>query len=175
MRVLRKEPASSEASRFRPWLGRSAERRRADHWLLFREASARLARTRRPVRSSRGRPYAGGLHGIQRVFDGKWLVIKVQDNDFVRHTTSPSRRGTTASRHSKSIQMRSGDAWSSINELNQSSSYAIRSARSVLTPLTCFTSLPSVNSASYFSYSTQPGRERPPEKLRDKPPLLILL
>ena len=55
------------------------------------KALARLARTRRPIRSSRGRPRASGVQGIQHGFVRKGLWIKNCD-DFVRHTTSPSCR-----------------------------------------------------------------------------------
>jgi hypothetical protein len=103
---------------FQPQAGRSADSRQANH-RLEGKALARLARTRRSVRSSRRRPRASGVQGIQHGFVQKGLWIK--NCAFVRHTTSPLLpRLTTASRHSN-CQIRSATT-----ELNSYSRYAIQ-------------------------------------------------
>src|SRR5271154_2967937 len=85
----------------------SAVRRKAvRHVLGLKESLARLARTRRSVRSSRGRPLASGLQnarrgvrkfvrsrGIQHRETRHTLMLKYarakNSNAFVRHVTSP--------------------------------------------------------------------------------------
>lgn len=72
----------------------------------FKGSFARLARTRRSVRSSRGRPLADGRRNVEGKFavrrdvqrgDTQYAVMlnstrTRNSNDFVRHATSPSRR-----------------------------------------------------------------------------------
>lgn len=72
----------------------------------FKGSFARLARTRRSVRSSRGRPLADGRRNVRGKFAQRRDVQRGDtqhammlnstrtrnSNDFVRHATSPSRR-----------------------------------------------------------------------------------
>ena len=83
---------------------RQAVRRKAARQIIGwkEEASARSARTRRPVGGSRARPGTAGVHGLEGqgtevhgIEQGnieKWCLIEHRDIS-VKHTTSPSRRG----------------------------------------------------------------------------------
>jgi len=90
-RVSRRVTSSGTSSlRHRPAVRRNAV---GQNHRLEEEVSARSARTRRRVRSSRGRPCAGRIQDAQFGIVRKWHLIKNRA-DYVRHTTSPSCRGS---------------------------------------------------------------------------------
>jgi hypothetical protein len=153
---------------FQPQVGRSAESRQANH-RLEGKALARLARTRRSVRSSRRRPRASGVQGIQHGFVQKGLWIKNCDA-FVRHTTSPHLpRLTTASRHS-SCQIRSATT-----ELNSYSRYAIPLRPPHFTPFACFAFDAVGGPLHLFLVRSHRDACFSPEKFRHETPTPILL
>ena len=151
---------------FRPQAGRSAESRQANH-RLEGEALARLARTRRSIRSSRGRPRASGVQGIQHGFVRKGLWIKNCD-DFVRHTTSPSYRDQPRQVVSPAV-FKFDPA---TTELNSYSRYALP-LRPLILPRS-YASL-SMRSVGHCAFLLFEAIETPLRKFRHRTPTPILL
>ena len=73
-----------------------------------KKPSARSARTRRSVRSSRGRWAGNNIWGVRDALGVRYDLVRntnveCRDDDFVKHTTSPSHRGTRGGYHLASV------------------------------------------------------------------------